>query len=272
LIIGVDEQRPRQIARCEEQPGGYPLDQWASRWLHDMVGYFSPLPRYQIISHPQGSVLAIAVARAPSLVPCVESGALKHFFRIGDSTLASPDYLIADLVLGRRQHPLLDVHYHRITENKVSPEYDLPNNYQWVTRVSFDLMVENLSLVAAEHVEAGMVSWSLKADDTEINRHLRAYIDIVETSSGILTTYVVHKTTETSSVGKPFTKNWINIGSFDFLHGLPSPIYYCAVYFICKGSPPTWFQLRYVPAMGTGRESQVTLIRMGTERPKVAWS
>jgi hypothetical protein len=45
LIIGVDEQRPRQIARCEERPGGHALDEWASRCLQDMVGYFSPLPR-----------------------------------------------------------------------------------------------------------------------------------------------------------------------------------------------------------------------------------
>jgi hypothetical protein len=90
LIIGVDEQQPRQIARCEERPGGYPLDAWASRCLSGMAGYFSPLPRYQTIRHPQGPVLAIAVARAPSLVPCVESGALRYFFRIGESTLPIP--------------------------------------------------------------------------------------------------------------------------------------------------------------------------------------
>ena len=90
-------------------------------------------------------MLAITVVRAPSLVPCVESRALKYFFRIGDSTLEIPQYLIADLVLGRRQHPLLDAHYHHVTEKKVPPEYYLPNNYQWVTRVSFDLMVENLT-------------------------------------------------------------------------------------------------------------------------------
>jgi hypothetical protein len=127
LIIGVDEQRPRQIARCEERPGGYPLDAWAPRCLDNMGGFFSPLPRYQIIPHPQGSVLAIAVARAPSLVPCIEQGAQKYFFRIGESTLAIPDYLIADLVLGRRQHPRLDVSEPAVTEETTVLEYGSPH-------------------------------------------------------------------------------------------------------------------------------------------------
>jgi len=83
LIVGIDESRPRQIAPCEQLPGGLPLNDWAARCLHDMVGYFSPQPRFYTVPHPQGSVLAIAVARAPSLVPCVESREIKYFLRIG---------------------------------------------------------------------------------------------------------------------------------------------------------------------------------------------
>jgi hypothetical protein len=184
LLIGVSDSTPRQIAPCESSIGTLPLDQWASRCLQDMVGYFSPQPRFQVISHAQGPVLAITVARAPSLVACVESRALKYFFRIGDSTIEIPEYLIADLVLGRRQHPLLDVHYHDFTEVSDVREFGSPNDRWEVTRASFTFMVENLSLVAAEQVEVGVVSWSLSGDDTEINRYflyrtlLLSYSDI----------------------------------------------------------------------------------------------
>ncbi len=62
-----------------------------------MTGYFSPLPRCHVIDHHRGPVLAIAVARAPLLVQCYEASERKYFFRIGDSTLQIPEYLIADL-------------------------------------------------------------------------------------------------------------------------------------------------------------------------------
>jgi predicted HTH transcriptional regulator len=93
LIIGVGDDPPRMIRACASDIGGQPLTEWASRCLQGMAGYFSPQPRFQVIHHPHnGPVLSIAVARAPSLVPCVEAGVLKYFFRIGDSTLPIPDY------------------------------------------------------------------------------------------------------------------------------------------------------------------------------------
>src|SRR5262249_20302 len=95
-----------------------------------------------------------------------------HFFRIGDSTLEIPDYLIADLVLGRRQHPLLDVHCHHCTAVRDVRDFGSPTNRWPFTRAFFTFMVENLSLVPAEQVEVGVVSWSLSEDDTEINRYL----------------------------------------------------------------------------------------------------
>src|SRR5262249_8987185 len=101
------------------------------------------------------------------------------------------------------------------------------------------------------------------------------HIDIVEGSSGSLKKHVVHRNSDASSSGKPdlapFKQYSTMIGPFDFLYGALSRIS-SAVYVICKGSSPTWFQLRYICTMGMGRESQVTLIPMGAERPKVAWT
>jgi hypothetical protein len=241
-----------------------------------MAGYFSPQPRFQVIQHPQGHVLAITVARAPSLVPCVESRELKYFFRIDDSTLRIPEYLIADLVLGRRQHPLLELRYHDCTAVRDVRDFGSPTNRWPFTRVFFTFMVENLSLIAAEQVEVGVVSWSLSEDDAEINRHLRAYIDIVESPDGRLNPHVVHVISDASlsQTGKPnlepFKKYSINVGPFDFYADVDYPIF-CAVYVICKGSPPTWFQLRYFCASGTEQKSHATLIPMYTARPKVEW-
>jgi hypothetical protein len=181
LIIGVDEQRPRQIAPCEQRPGGLALDDWAARCLHDMVGYFSPLPRYQIIRYSQGFVLTIAVARAPSLVPCVESRDIKYFFRIGASTLQVPEYLVADLVLGRRQRPFIDLRFHSKAER--SQDISVENSI-YLTRAkgtTLSFVVENLSLVTAENVRVGVVFRALGTGPaTNINRHLREYLDINE--------------------------------------------------------------------------------------------
>ena len=157
LIIGVDDNKPRQIAPCEPNVGGQLLDQWASRCLHDMVAYFSPQPRFQIINHPKGNVLAIAVARAPSLVPCTEARELKYFFRIGDSTLQVPEYLIADLVLGRRQRPLLDLHSPSMNENKDQFKSDNGLDEIPVRSATFSFVVENLSLATADDVKIGVV-------------------------------------------------------------------------------------------------------------------
>jgi hypothetical protein len=107
-------------------------------------------------------VLAIAVARAPSLVPCVESREIKYFFRIGDSTLRVPEYLIADLVLGRRQHPFIDLHVRGVIEGTEQiKEADGRRNLTTARSVMFSFVVENLSLVTAEDVKVGAVLRSL---------------------------------------------------------------------------------------------------------------
>ena len=184
LLIGVDESQPRKIVSCEAFIGNSPLEEWSSRCLQGMVGYFSPQPRFQVIQHSEGSVLAISVARAPSLIPCVESREMKYFLRIGDSTLQVPEYLIADLVLGRRQHPLLDVHDPQINKVKTEILVDHRKDRPPITRTSFSFTVENLSLVTAEGFEVGVVSWSLNDNEREINKHLRSHLDVIPMPQG----------------------------------------------------------------------------------------
>lgn len=113
----------------------------------------------------------------------------------------------------------------------------------------------------------------------QINRYLRAHIDIIDRPAGPYPygMHLVHQTSLNPTDGRrnlgPFKKYVLAqpIGPFDFFHGAPNQVLLCAVYVICKGSPPTWFQLRYFCGMGVGRKSQIELVPTGTERPKVAW-
>jgi hypothetical protein len=229
-------------------------------------------------------VLTIAVARGPTLVPCVDAKELKYFFRIGDSTIQAPEYLIADLVLGRRQHSLLDLFPLPIKEGheELKSRDGQDNIPAWSAVFSF--RVENLSLATADDVQIGVVSWSLFQGATEeINRHLRSYLDICDIniqSSMSSHFHLVHRSS--ISAGKkfyldPFQKLTIgNIGPFYFPRQFSAQVL-GAVYIIAKGAPPIWFQLEFgclpggIPTRVVSEHFRPTLIRKGTERSQVAW-
>lgn len=82
---------------------------WATRTLSSLAPYFSPPPR--IIEAQAGgkTILAVAVARAPRLVPLVEKGELIYRIRLGDSNVTVPPWLMSDLILGRRNAPQLEM-------------------------------------------------------------------------------------------------------------------------------------------------------------------
>lgn len=284
LIIGIDESRPRQVVPCEPNVGGQELDQWASRCMHDMAGYFSPPPRIQIIRHPKGPVLVIAVERAPSLVPCVESRQLKYFIRIGDSTLEVPEYLIADLVLGRRQRSVLDV-YSPLIDDKGPQDFKSKNEQDVIQGrgASFSLTVENLALAPAEDIQIGIVSWSLvDGAGKEINRHLAAHLDVCEIDSPVGTAAELCLVQRSSiSSGKklelaPFQKLTVrDIGPIYLPRQIPAHIR-MAVYVIAKNTPPIWFQLEFGLLYGMKTRTisvdfKATITRKGNERPQVAW-
>jgi hypothetical protein len=107
LVVGIDEAT-WNVTGCTA-PGGSNLADWAARCLTPLAPYFAPPPRFQVVAHPQGDVLVAATERSLSLVPCVENGALVYYLRIHDQTLKAPDYLMSDILLGRRNRPDLHV-------------------------------------------------------------------------------------------------------------------------------------------------------------------
>ena len=107
VIFGIQEEkeRPTQVDGCDPKDVGGNLMGWASHCVNPIWAFFSPLPRFEVVAHPEGEVLVCAVGRSYNLVPVVEEGRLAYHLRLGHQTLPATDYLMADLLLagGRGQ-------------------------------------------------------------------------------------------------------------------------------------------------------------------------
>jgi hypothetical protein len=126
-------------------------------------------------------VLVIAVARSMRFVPCIVDGKEVFFLRIGDSTVAAPEYLVTDLVLGRRHRPELQIRSVAIHKwSPLSPDVDrLGGPATPVYRLTLDLYVENQSLVFADDVSAGAVIWGLYSTlEIQAPRYLYPYVKV----------------------------------------------------------------------------------------------
>lgn len=195
LMIGVDGKN--FIVTGAKAPGGMSLKDWASRCLTPVAGYLTPPPRLAEVSHPNGLVLVVAVARAPSLVPDVQNGQVKYRLRLGDQTIGAPEYLLSDLLLGKRQQPLLRITSLQIVElaarshsGPTTQIFDLDRMTASVERhrymdVAFtmNLTVENQSMVHADDIQIGMLSWGPQESSLPISRHVSAFIDFLEPDS-----------------------------------------------------------------------------------------
>lgn len=174
LIVGVNESRPREVTGARA-PGNSTLAEWASRILSRSLGGFSPLPQIRSVRHPDGEVLVVAVARAPQLIPYVEAGEFRYALRIGESTCDVPSYLISDLILGRRNHPVLKLH-------DVSLSADMDGD-----RILLEpgVQVDNTSLVASLNTTIGAVCWYWDRGMGEPNEILRRYVDATAPTGGV---------------------------------------------------------------------------------------
>lgn len=285
LIVGVDEAT-WSIDDCSA-PGGEDLAEWASRCLTPIATYFSPLPRFQIIRHPDGDVLVAYTDRSLGLVPCIEAGQLVYYLRLHDQTLKAPEYLISDILLGRKQRP-----YFRITnfglatlelqQESQSGAYDL--------HFSPLFECENDSLFRSDFVRLGMISWVKRPLGRSIlSNHLLSYIEIrnldEERYSGPRN--LVH-----------IERLFVGIGPFDVgifkgieTHAIPLRLYNhwyipytwkAAVYLMTDETPPVWYQLSVTVnsellqlarsrASSTSLDAFLEVKRVSGERPIVEW-
>ena len=83
------------------------VDSWAGQVVSQLA--LSPPAVVRAIPHPKGTVLLVSVDRSSKLIPYVDRGGLSYTLRVGDNTVDVPDYLAADLLLGRRERAQLKV-------------------------------------------------------------------------------------------------------------------------------------------------------------------
>lgn len=165
-------------------PGGGDVAQWASDCLQSIPQLFSPPPRFSTLDHKDGLVLVIATSRNPySLIPVVEGDKVFHYFRLHDKnvsekTINAAEYLVRDLVLGRRNQP--DLRVINIAFNNTHSQTHRTGEMDICFRPVFS--IENQSFTWAENVKAGIVVLAKHVE----SRHgsspfvdlLRSYVDI----------------------------------------------------------------------------------------------
>lgn len=152
------------VTPCPAKIGKQSLQEWVEQQLVPLRPGLRPLPRITLIDD---DIVLIAVQRSELLVPVVlPNRGPTYFLRFFGSTHEVPGYLLADLVLGRRQRPRLDVRIVDVTigepvEGSASwSERELRaarERRQRPWQVAFAIEVHNSGLVWAQDVTCGLV-------------------------------------------------------------------------------------------------------------------
>lgn len=242
LIVGVDEASWSVTGATA--PGGGDLAEWAASCLNQTVSHFSPTPRFHVINHSDGNVLVAYTSRSLGIVPCYEGGNIVYYLRHHDQTLKAPEYLVSDILLGRRRQPYL-----QITEfslRHVSTHRDNQNNYDLT--FSPVLKVENQGLLRAKNVRVGIVSLvRIPLSNVQLlSSYLLSFINVKEHPIGPCS----HEVTSVADI-EPFSVSLF--GRFgDYRLPLSKDdnwsIPYCwkaAAYVTAEEGSPTWYQLNF---------------------------
>ena len=114
LVIGVagpdvsdSEYPPFTIDGAPLSVGGQTCEEWIASSLQPLTGYLDPQPRpYRVVMGDNKLVILLMVVRSHQLVPVRSARrAPTYYLRFGDGTHPAPEYLVADLVSGRRRRP-----------------------------------------------------------------------------------------------------------------------------------------------------------------------
>lgn len=291
LIIGIEDSHgnPSRITGCHGHKKGK-LDEWAARCLNPIANYFSPLPRFHVVSHPNGDVLVGMAQRSLGLVPRSEAGGIVYHFRLHDQTLKAPDFLMADLLLGRRQQPMLDVldckavNLRRVFDNAAGAmDLELELRFQ----------LENMSIVWAEECRWGIIAWvqqnnSLghKVDISNPSNHLLSFVETrdIKPERYRRPCQLLHFRGITH-IDKPFESDHRTINFSIPLRVHDRWFTYtwkAALYLIAKNSLPIWYQISIMVNTDTVKlidektpltstSGNIVITKMSTDRPVVDW-
>lgn len=268
LMVGVEDET-KALTGCDVQ-GKEPIEDWAAHCLESVSAGLFPRPKISSVRCASGEVLVIAVARAPQLVPCVERSRMAYHLRLGDSTRQAPDYLIGDLMLGRRQAPRF-----AILSPVIGQIFDEKGGQPYPTfSAELEFLVLNEGLAWAEDFTVGLVCWAPGNGGPLLSPHLLSYLnDEAPKSSALTFAKLVHvpdfATLHDQAVLplKPFARRSVRLaGRVSFpAPGLGLEVCF-AVHITAKGAPPAWFQFTARPAANTWQ------IAVAPEaRPVVTW-
>ncbi|MBK9967215.1 MAG: ATP-binding protein [Holophagales bacterium] len=246
LIIGVQDARPHVVDGCKPI-GTEALTDWAQKALVEVAGMFSPVPRFSTVAHSCGDVLLIATERAPQLIPCIQAGKLTYHLRVNTSTIQVPEYLLSDLLVGRRRHAVLDLTLDGI--GCVVDEDRYESDVQLMIGCEFNLTLENRSLVRALNVEVGVVGLTECPERVPVNGHILTFVDVVQPTwsanrhQWYPTIIACRNHPYAIDFLPPFERRAIQRVKGITLPGNPDGFYRCAIYLMPEGLPPRWFQL-----------------------------
>jgi len=159
LVVGVPQEpnkehgapsRPERVEGCHGDIDG--AVEVANAVSRNLAGLALPPPRaVRRVTFPDGRVvLIIAVPRSGRLVPVRHHDGMAHFFRIGDGKQRAPEYLVADLMFGRREGADLRLRL---------AEFDVRNAGSGIV-VNPHWVIENHSAAEATRVQCGVVFWT----------------------------------------------------------------------------------------------------------------
>jgi hypothetical protein len=297
LIIGVN--RKHEVDGITA-PGGTSPSAWAANVLHNIAGHFHPSLKLHEVEHAKGKILIIAAHRNVTLIPLVEKGRAGPVFylRSGDTKFAAPDYLMADLFLGRRQSPIINVSLRdkrpvwiqqnwanrppdRILEQ--GPFYTFGSFHSFIT-------VANVGLSWIDEQRCGIIGYSFGPRAGIIGTHSSIFLPVsdgirqaidIEPPGGLLgptgaeippELFHVDITGESRQATSlhPFSSLTYKTQGFIF----PQLMEWwmdAAIYFVSRNGPPEWYQIHYEYQKIGNEFIELADLSRTHERPKVSF-
>jgi hypothetical protein len=185
---------------------------------------------------------------------------------------------MADLLLGRRQQPDLDVVDATATVSFAGP----PAEARLMT-LKIQVTVENRGITRADGVAAGMLGWTIAEDHAQIGARVLNYLDVVEPAPEWKPRRLGHiRLPRGETGGHSIPSLYLSRigGTFEFKAPWIDRTYRCrmALYFVAEQLPPTWYQLdceiphhSAVLPMRPPPQLMLKVQRLVGSRPIVAW-
>lgn len=271
LLLGVNgsdvtpTERRWQVDGCDELVGNQPLTDWIATSLRELAPYLHPYPKVGTTRVGGRLVAFVATSRSGTLVPVVESGkGLVHYLRFFGTTQPAPPYLLADLLLGRRQRPVF-VPTSPFPVSAPTPQQPVgPTARQAGGTLTFSLNLRNASFIWASNPTAGVIGASIVGRRESVPPELMASVDGNSEQLGHLRDRLGSSVEPFAtwhalkvSVEPPDTRPWIEAYELAELHhrrrgrlASRGPTirlkWLGASYVYCENATPDWFQVEVV--------------------------